>query len=121
MRLWPRLHLATALLFALAASPSAAASFGFSCVPPASRPADCATGEAQLFVDVTDPGSGKIDFTFRNVGPGASSITDIYWDDNALLEIFSISSSSGVHFSKGANPPNLPRGNNLTPKFEVSK
>lgn len=75
------------------------------------NPADVATGEAQLSVDVSDAGAGQVAFTFMNSGPDASSITDVYFDDGTLLGIASITNQSGVSFSQGASPGNLPGGN----------
>ena len=49
-------------------------------------------------------------FTFLNNVGIAASITDVYFDDGSLLGIASISSSSGVSFSEGASPPDLPGG-----------
>jgi hypothetical protein len=112
-----------ALLLALGTTaPASAASYGFDCIS-GNRASDCAIGEAQLRMDVTDAGSGKIAFTFTNVGTGASSITDIYWDDNKLFaSIFAITNTPGlVEFSKGASPGNLPSANSASPKFEVTK
>lgn len=78
---------------------------------------DVAIGLAQLSVEVTNPGSGFIDFTFRNTGPAASSITDLYWDDGALLGIALIIPGPGTSFSTNAAPPNLPGGETLSPPF----
>ena len=76
--------------------------------------ADVATGEAQLFVEVTDLGSSQVMFTFTNTGPNASSITDVYFDDGTLLGIASLVDSddgtggdAGVDFSEGASPPTV--------------
>jgi hypothetical protein len=112
---------AAALLLALGHSAPASA-IGFGCISD-NRAADCATGEAQLDMDVSDAGSGKIAFTFTNVGSGASSITDIYWDDNKLFEsIFAITNTPGlVEFSKGASPGNLPSANSISPRFQTTK
>lgn len=73
------------------------------------------TGQNQLSVDVLDLGSGTISFTFNNSGPLASSIADVYWDDQAgvLGTMGSITASSGVSFSQGAAPPILPGGNTI--------
>ncbi len=78
---------------------------------------NAAIGESQLFVDVSDAGSGQVLFTFRNIGPEASSITDVYFDDGALLSMAAINNSAGVQFSQDATPSNLPGGNNITPSF----
>lgn len=84
------------------------------------NPINAAAGEAQLFVDVIDAGSGMITFTFRNVGPAASSIVDIYFDDNngLLLGPPVIVEGPGTMFSSGAvAPPDLPGGNTASPPF----
>lgn len=82
---------------------------------------DPAIGEAQLFVDVTDPGGGQVLFTFRNTGPEASSITDVYFDDGTLLDIASIINTAGqVKFSQLATPANLPAANNISPAFQTT-
>jgi hypothetical protein len=79
---------------------------------------DAAIGEAQLFVELFNPGPGQIDFAFTNIGPAASSITDVYFDDGALLGIASIVNTPGlVEFSQFASPPELPGGNTVTPPF----
>ena len=79
---------------------------------------DAAIGESQFFVNVTEPGGGQALFTFLNIGPEASSITDIYFDDGSLLGIASIDNTDpGVLFSQLASPSNLPAANNATPPF----
>jgi hypothetical protein len=72
---------------------------------------DAAIGESQLSVGV-EPSGGQVEFTFYNIGTEASSITDVYFDDNTsqLLSIASITGSAGVSFSEGASPGNLPGG-----------
>ncbi len=94
--------------------------------------ADAATGEAQLFVDVTDAGSGLVLFTFINTGPLASSITDVYFDDGTLLGLSGLVDrddddlvagtfgDSGVDFSPLVSPPNLPGHNDVSPSFVVT-
>jgi hypothetical protein len=82
---------------------------------------DALIGEQQLFVDVIDPGGSQVLFTFRNEGPEASSITDIYFDDGTLLGIAAIDNSDpGVAFSQWVSPPNLPGGYWTTPKFNAT-
>ena len=77
-----------------------AATYGFQCITNNSL-TDAAIGEAQLFVDVTDPGGDQVLFTFINDGPEASSITDVYFDDGALLGLAAIDNSDpGVSFLK---------------------
>ena len=81
---------------------------------------DGATGEAQLFVELIDQGT-QVDFLFTNIGPLASSITDVYFDDGTLLGIASITNTPGlVEFSQLASPPDLPGGNNLVPPFSTT-
>lgn len=74
---------------------------------------NAATGESQLFVNVTDAGSNLVSFYFGNTGPLASSITDIYFDSGPLLSISQINNGPGVSFSQGASPPDLPGGNTV--------
>ena len=82
---------------------------------------NAAIGEAQLFVELLDPGSSQVTFMFTNTGPEASSIADVYFDDGALLGIASIDDSlPGVEFSQNAIPPDLPGKNNVTPSFDTT-
>lgn len=73
---------------------------------------DAAIGEAQLFVDVTEV-DGQAQFLFKNIGPAASSITDIYFDDDIPLMSFNkfIYPTSGVVYDVNATPPDLSGGN----------
>lgn len=81
---------------------------------------DAAIGEAQLFVELFDLGT-QVNFAFTNIGPEASSITDVYYDNGSLLGIASIDNSDpGVQFSQDANPPDLPGGETVVPPFEVT-
>jgi hypothetical protein len=76
---------------------------------------------AQLYVDVTDPGSGQVRFEFHNNVGTASSITDIYFDDGSLLGIASIvDSGAGVAFTQDADPGDLPGGNLAIPPFSTT-
>jgi hypothetical protein len=74
------------------------------------RAANVTTGEEQLSIVVSLLTNGNISFRFQNSGPNASSITDVYFYDPAdeLLTPMLISGSSGVDFSEGAAPGNLP-------------
>lgn len=99
-----------AVLMALAPHAARAQVFGFDCITD-NRGADCAAGQSQLTVEVKAAPAGSVDFVFRNAGPAASSITDVYFDDGTLLALASVWGSSGVSFSQGASPPNLPGGN----------
>jgi len=76
--------------------------------------ANAAIGEAQLFVDVGDAGGGYVSFIFRNTGPEASFISDIYFKDGSLLGIAGLQDvddnfggaygDPNVDFSPGAGP-----------------
>ena len=108
------------LLLLGATAPAGAVTLGFDCISN-NLAGDCAIGEAQMTVDVTDPGGGKIDFTFKNTGIALSSIADVYWDDGTLLAIFSITDTPGlVEFSSPATPANLPAANNASPPFATT-
>lgn len=77
-------------------------------------------GVASLQVEIIDIGNNQVRFLFTN-DSDASSLTDVYFDDGALLGISEIrTSSSGVSFARGASPPNLPGGNALNPDFETT-
>ncbi len=108
------------------ASPAVAVSVGFDCITNNSA-TNCAIGESQLGVDVTDLGGGQVLFEFSNSGPDASSIADVYFDDGTLLGIASlidaddgIGGDAGVDFSQGASPGNLPGANGASPPFEAT-
>jgi hypothetical protein len=70
---------------------------------------------------VTDLGGGQVLFSFTNSGPLAPSITDVDFDDGALLGIAGLIDKddaalgsygdAGVDFSQNASPPDLPGGN----------
>lgn len=98
----------------LLATPAAADLFAFYGITN-NNPLDVAIGEAQLFVDVTDVGNGQVQFEFKNEGPDASSIACVYFDDRAgvLHDISSIINDTGVSFSAGGSPENLPGGNDV--------
>lgn len=108
-------------VFTLAvAAPAKAATLSFFCITNNSA-GNCAIGESQLSVNVSTYGTNQARFDFLNVGADASSITDVYFDDGALLGIATIVNGPGVSFSQGASPPNLPGGNNVTPPFQVTE
>ncbi|MEX2206188.1 MAG: hypothetical protein WEF50_08180 [Myxococcota bacterium] len=96
---------------------------GFGCISD-NLAGDCAIGEAQLTVDVTDPGGGQVLFSFSNSGPAASSITDVYFDDGSLLELAVVINDlvlpGIVDFSQDASPGDLPAGNNADPDFNTT-
>lgn len=82
-----------------------------------------ADGEANLKVEVielTNPNQVRFQFTNNST----SSLTDVYFDDGSLLGISSITDSgTGVSFSQGATPKDLPGGNDkkyVNPTFNVT-
>lgn len=83
---------------------------------------DSAIGHSQLSVTVSRANGNRVKFRFDNIGTEASSITDVYFDDQAGLfsGIDRIRNTSGVSFSEGAAPGNLPGGNNLNPAFQTT-
>lgn len=93
-----------------------AETYSFACIGNGNA-ANCATGAAQLRVDVLNYGANQTLFQFTNIGADSSSIADIYFDDGTLLGIAQINNSSGVSFSALATPGNLPGANNATPDF----
>lgn len=102
------------------------ATLSFFCITNNS-PTNCATGVSQLSVDVDPYGTNQVLFSFKNAGPLASSITDVYFDNGSLLDIATlidkddgVGGHSGVDFSEGASPPNLPGGNLISPAFQVT-
>lgn len=109
---------AALLALGLWTAPAQAATLSFDCITN-NLAGDCAIGEAQLTVDVTLHEGVHVLFEFKNSGPSAASITDVYFDDGTLLSINSIINGAGVDFSEGANPGNLPGGNTLSPAFDA--
>lgn len=113
-----------AILFAVTLAvfqlPAAAATTALSFYSLTSNDAGAqADGVANLGVEVIDLGGSQVRFKFTN--NSSSVLTDVYFDDGTLLGIASISYSSGVSFSQGAAPPNLPGANLATPGFQVSQ
>ncbi|MEC9372825.1 MAG: hypothetical protein VYC34_03240 [Planctomycetota bacterium] len=112
-----RLALVSGLAIAASAAPAFAGSvetFGFTAITN-NGVQSVIIAETQLFVDVSSPGAGLVNFLFRNVGPEASSVANIYWDDNngRLSAITGDLVDTGVSFSAGGAPPDLPSGSNV--------
>lgn len=102
-----------------ASAPAAAVTLGFGCIT-GNLASDCTIGEAQLTVEITDQGGGVVRFHFRNSGPSASVISEVYFDDGSLLAIAAVVDGPGVDFEQDASPPNLPGGQNAIPPFQVT-
>jgi hypothetical protein len=120
-RSMPAALLIIALLAGFAAPKSSygAITLGFQNIS-ANNTADAESGETQLNVEVRGTaddaslGLNQVRFVFRNSGPNASSITDIYFDDGTLLGIAAIEQDGDkVEFSQGAHPKQLPGGNTV--------
>jgi hypothetical protein len=108
------------LLALLIASPAGADIIGFDCLTQNDLE-DCAIGESQLSVEVTDLGGGSVRFHFRNAGPEASVISEIYFDDGSLLGLSAVIDGPGVDFEPDASPPDLPGGQEAIPPFQVTE
>jgi hypothetical protein len=104
-----------------AATPAYAEIYGFTAITNDSD-MDVMIGETQLFLEVL-PGTvpTRVRFDFLNLGPEASSICDVYFDDGSLLGIASIINSPGVSFSSPAKPANLPAGASINPPFVTTE
>ena len=87
--------------------------FGFDLITPKST-SNQNLVTPQLQLDVTDS-SGRVDFTFTNIGNVQSIITQIFFDVTPynLLQFttYSFSYAGNVHFKADVNPTNLPGGN----------
>lgn len=131
-RILPQL-VVVALVAIFGASTARADLFGFTGITN-NDAGNTAAGEAQLFVDITDPGGGQALFTFLNIGPISSTIAQIYFDDGAILGIAGLIDvdddalgafgDPNVDFTQhevdGVSPPELPGGNTLSPAFETT-
>lgn len=100
---------------------AALVTYSFGSITTGALAANVATGAAQLRLDVRDTATDgtalaadQALFVFRNLGPNASSITDVYFDDGTLLSIAQLApAGGGVSFSQDASPGNLPGGNTI--------
>lgn len=104
----------------LGAAPASGTTLSFACLT-GNDPGDCAIGEAQLSVEISDVGNDTIRFHFRNSGVEPSAISEIYFDDGSLLLLATITNGPGVDFVQDADPPNLPGGDLAVPPFQVTE
>jgi hypothetical protein len=117
------LHILVAVSALLAGSMSANAgimTLGFGAIT-ANNSANAQVGEQQLFVDVMETGHREVTFTFRNVGPTFSAITDVYFTDGPLRARTGIVDGHGVIFAGGAHPDYLPGGSSLESPFAANR
>jgi len=70
-----------------------------------------------LYIEVSDGKADEVDFTFYNKSIISSSIAQIYFDDDSLLDTASITGGFGTLFCQTTTPGNLPAGNSLDPPF----
>jgi len=105
--------LLAAAALSLSSRDAAASEFTFGCITNNSA-IDCGVLESQLLVTIglNADNSSMVDFLFTNTGPAASSIADVYFDDPPPLlgAPGLISSSTGVSFTAGCAPGDLPGG-----------
>ncbi len=80
--------LLTVAAISLFSRDAAASEFSFGCISNNSA-TNCSVLESQLSVTITlnATDSSLVDFLFKNSGPAASSITDIYFDDPAHCSV----------------------------------
>ncbi|MFE4106721.1 PEP-CTERM sorting domain-containing protein [Almyronema epifaneia] len=90
--------------------------FGFGCVSN-NNASNCEAGSNQFQVKLTEHSPTQVMFKFFNIGPAASSITRIYFEDTGFKTLGSVAqivNSAGVNFS--TNYPgnaNMPAGNTI--------
>ena len=76
------------------------------------------SGDLNCYVEVSNGGTDLVDFTFYNESLIDSSIARIYFDEDLLIDVVSITSDEDeVLFGRPARPHNLPGGNLLDPRF----
>jgi hypothetical protein len=77
---------------------------------------------SQFNCAMSDFSATQVDFKFTNAVGIASSISEIYFDDGPFLQSAPGLTQFGCSFTGGgANPGNLPGGENLTPAFEATE
>jgi len=77
------------------------------------------TGDAALSRYGITLSDNQVFFVFRNSAAVTSSITNVYFQDGALLDMAAVYGSAGVSFEEPGG--NLPFGANLDPQFIVTK
>jgi hypothetical protein len=95
----------------LAAQPAMAYTIGFEGLTETSA-INTEIGETQFFMDLVELEGPFTMFSFRNAGPAASAIKNIYFEDDGgyLVLISAIDNLPGVHFSRRTMPRELPGG-----------
>jgi hypothetical protein len=103
---------ASALVASAGFMPANAVTLGFNAIT-SNNAAQVTIAEAQMFLDVTDAGSGNVLFLFSNIGPIASALGQIYFNDDTPLystTSFVITNGTGVSFVRDITPDSLPGG-----------
>lgn len=97
---------------AFTSAASAGATYGFTGITN-NNAGDTAIGEAQFSVELID-NAGLVEFLFKNAGPEASSMVQLYWEDStgvlSALSNWSTTTPGGVDYTglNAANPGHLP-------------
>ena len=73
--------------------------------------------DLNLYVEVTDPATGQVDFTFYNESSVNSCISEIYFENGLLLGSASITEGPETFFHYSAKPKNPPGAHALEPVF----
>jgi len=91
-------------------------------ISPGASAENIATGEEQLWLDVTHhAGETTATFKFYNDGLLPCSITDVYIDDGHLTTLQYLVNGPGVYFAIGASPGHLPDEQYADPPFVATK
>lgn len=77
--------------------------------------------DLDLYVKVTDPATGQVDFTFHNDSSINSCLSEIYFEDGLLLGSASITYGPQTLFDYSARPKNPPGCYTLEPLFMTTE
>lgn len=111
-----------AILAFLAPAANATTVLSFAAVTDNDPAAVATAGQYSVAVSAVEGNPNQVAFQFFNDGSSnaTASITGIYFDDGTLLGIAQVINGTGVVFSQGASPRDLPGGNQAAPPFEVT-
>jgi hypothetical protein len=78
--------------------------------------------ESQLHCVMSEVNPTTVSFKFTNAVGVNSSVTEVYFDDGPFLQVAPTILQFGTNFTGGgANPPNLPGGETLSPPFNATQ
>lgn len=77
--------------------------------------------DIDMYVVVSSPAPGLVDFTFYNESLINSAIAAVYFDDGSLLGIAAVTNGPGTLFTQPTTPGNLPAGGLLDPPFVTTE